>query len=158
MKGEVTPPRDETDLLNKRKVSPQKPSSRKKYRATMTKMKTILTIDDFYFIIASLKNTSLEITEKQEAQQEEMYDRIEVELRGVQRALQSSHAVSTAPLPSGELELGDESAQLRRVTDAAEARLRRAKEEVEKATQALKQVQGVLIEQRRVAEQKKVAL
>jgi hypothetical protein len=36
--GEVTPPRDEDDPLKKRKVSPKKPSSQKKSRATLTKM------------------------------------------------------------------------------------------------------------------------
>jgi DNA-binding protein YbaB len=46
----------------------------------MTKMKTVLTADDFDFIIAALNDASLEIAEKQEAKQEEMYDRIEVEL------------------------------------------------------------------------------
>jgi hypothetical protein len=77
--GEVTPPRDETDLLKKRKVSPLKPSSRKKSKATVTKMKTVLTADDFDFIIAVLNDASLEITEKQEAKKEEMYDRLKVE-------------------------------------------------------------------------------
>jgi hypothetical protein len=62
------------------------------------------------------------------------------------------------PLPSGEPELGDEPAQLRRLADATEARLRRAQEETEQATQALKQVQGVLVEQCRLAEQEKVSL
>jgi hypothetical protein len=62
------------------------------------------------------------------------------------------------PLPSGEPELGDEPTQLRRLADAVEARLHRAQEETEQATQALKQVQGVIIEQRRVAEQEKVSL
>jgi hypothetical protein len=62
------------------------------------------------------------------------------------------------PLPSGEPELGDEPAQLHRLADAVEARLRRAQEETEQATQALKQVQGVLVEQCRVAEQEKVSL
>jgi DNA-binding protein YbaB len=46
----------------------------------MTKMQTVLTSDDFDFIIAALNDASLEIAEKQEAKQEEMYDRIEVEL------------------------------------------------------------------------------
>jgi hypothetical protein len=78
--GEVTPPRDEVDPLKKRKVSPLKPSSRKKSKATVTKMKTVLTADDFDFIIAALNDASLEIMEKQEAKKEEMYDRIEVEL------------------------------------------------------------------------------
>ena len=46
-------------------------------------MKTVLTVDDFDFIIATLNDASLEIMEKQEAKKEEMYDRIEVELQGV---------------------------------------------------------------------------
>jgi hypothetical protein len=37
-KGEVTPPRDEEEPSKKRKVSPLKPSSRKKSKASMTKM------------------------------------------------------------------------------------------------------------------------
>ena len=53
----------------------------------MTKMQTVLISDDFDFIIASLNHGSLEITEKQEAKQEEMYDRIEVEIWGVHKAL-----------------------------------------------------------------------
>jgi hypothetical protein len=53
-------------------------------------MQTVLTSDDFNFIIAALNDASLEIAEKQEAKQEEMYNRIEVELQGVQQALQSS--------------------------------------------------------------------
>jgi hypothetical protein len=44
----------------------------------MTKMKTVLTTDDFDFIIAALNDASLEIVEKQEAKKEEMYDRIKV--------------------------------------------------------------------------------
>jgi hypothetical protein len=42
-------------------------------------MKTVLTTDDFDFIIISLNNASLEIMEKEEDKQEEMYDRIKVE-------------------------------------------------------------------------------
>jgi predicted nucleotidyltransferase len=77
-KGKVTPLRDETDPLKKRKVSPVKPSSWKKSIVTVTKMKTVLTTDDFDFIIAALNDASLEIVEKQEAKKEEMYDRIKV--------------------------------------------------------------------------------
>jgi hypothetical protein len=111
-KGEVTLVREEIDPLKKRKVSPPKLSSQKKSRATMTKMKTVLTNDDFDFIIATLNDALLEIMEKQEAKQEEMYDKIKVELRGVQQDLQSNYAVSIVPLPSRELEFGDEPAQL----------------------------------------------
>jgi hypothetical protein len=63
-KGEVTLPRDEEDPLKKMKVSLLKPSSRKKIKATMTKMQTILTSDDFDFIIAVLNDALLEIAEK----------------------------------------------------------------------------------------------
>jgi hypothetical protein len=90
---------DKVDPLKKRKGSPLKPSSQKKSKASMTKMQTVLTSDDFDFLIAALQDASLEIAEKQEAKKEEMYDRIETELQGVQQALQSSHAVSTTSLP-----------------------------------------------------------
>jgi hypothetical protein len=45
-----------------------------------------------------------------------------------------------------------------RLADTVEAHLRRAQEETEQATQALMQVQGVLVEQRRAAEQEKISL
>jgi hypothetical protein len=91
----------------------------------MTKMQTILTSDDFDFIIVALNDASLEIAEKQEAKQEVMYNRIEIEIQGVQQELQSSPAVSTAPLPLGTLEMGDEPAQLHRIADTIEAHLQR---------------------------------
>jgi hypothetical protein len=46
----------------------------------MTKMQIVLTSDDFDFIITALNDASLEIAKKQEAKQEEIYDRIEVEI------------------------------------------------------------------------------
>jgi hypothetical protein len=60
-----------------------------------------------------------------------MYDRIEAELKGVQQALYSSHAVSTAPPSSEGIELGDEPAQLRRIADSTEAHLHHVQEEKE---------------------------
>jgi hypothetical protein len=69
-KGEVTPPRDEKDPSKKRKVSPSKPSSRKKRKATRTKFETTLTSNGFDFIIVALNDASLDITEKQEAKQD----------------------------------------------------------------------------------------
>jgi hypothetical protein len=66
-KGEVTLPRDEEDPTKKRKVSPLKPSSRKKMKATITKFETTLTSHDFDFIIASVNDASLQIAENQEA-------------------------------------------------------------------------------------------
>jgi hypothetical protein len=63
-KGEVTPPREEEDPSKKRKVTPPKPSSRKKAKATITKFETVLTPDDFDFIVVALNDTSLEIAKK----------------------------------------------------------------------------------------------
>jgi hypothetical protein len=72
-KGEVTLPRDEEDPSKKRKITPPKPSSRKKAKATRTTLKTTLTPDDFDFLIAALNDVSLELAEKQEAKQEELF-------------------------------------------------------------------------------------
>jgi hypothetical protein len=122
-KGEVTLPREEEDPSKKRKVSPLKPSSRKKPRTPITKMKTVLTLDDFNFIIAAVGDASQEVIQKQEVKQEQMYNRIESELQGVQQALQSKCAVATTPLTSGIVELGDEPTQLHQIADRIEARL-----------------------------------
>jgi hypothetical protein len=84
--GEVTPPRDPADEvhpLKKRKVYPMKPTSQNKSKSTLTKMQTVLTVDDFNFIIAAVADASQDILQKHEAKKEEMYNRIEVELRGV---------------------------------------------------------------------------
>jgi uncharacterized protein YabN with tetrapyrrole methylase and pyrophosphatase domain len=54
--------------------------------------------------------------------------------------------------------LGDEPTQLHRLADIVEARLRRAQEQIEQATQALKKVQGILVEQCNAAEHEKISL
>jgi hypothetical protein len=92
-KGEVTPPRDKEDPSKKRKVSPSKPSSRKKMKATRTKFETTLTSDDFDFIVATLNDASLEIAEKQKAKQEEVFSQIKDELQMAQQAIHSNRAV-----------------------------------------------------------------
>jgi hypothetical protein len=79
-KGEVTLHREEEDPTKKRKIDPPNPSSRKKTKATWTMFKTTLTPDDFDFLIAVLNDASLEITEKKEAKQEEVFNRIKGEL------------------------------------------------------------------------------
>jgi hypothetical protein len=68
----------------KRKMTPPKPSSRKKDKATLTTLKTTLTSDDFDFLIVVLNEVSLEIAEKQEEKQEELFNRIKGELKEVQ--------------------------------------------------------------------------
>jgi hypothetical protein len=73
-RGKVTPPGEEEDPSMKRKIKPQKPSSRKKSRATQTTLKTTLTLDDFDFLIATLNDVLLELTEKKEAKQEDIFN------------------------------------------------------------------------------------
>ena len=91
----------------------------------MTKIKTMLNPDDFNFLLANLNEAIEEIIKNNEAKQQMMYDRIEVELQGVQWALQSNRAVSTTPMPKGTPETGDESVQLRRIADLVEVHLRK---------------------------------
>ena len=74
----------------KRNVTPPKPSSQKKSKATRTMLKTTLTPDDFDFLISTLNDVSLELAEKKEAKQEEIFNQIKGELQEVQQALQSS--------------------------------------------------------------------
>jgi hypothetical protein len=50
-------------------------------------LKTTLTPDDFDFLISTLNDVSLELTEKQEAKQEELLHRITSELKEVKQAL-----------------------------------------------------------------------
>jgi hypothetical protein len=47
-------------------------------------MQTVLTVDDFDFIITAIAYALQDILQKNEAKKEEMYNRMEVELRGVQ--------------------------------------------------------------------------
>jgi hypothetical protein len=75
-------------------------------------MQTFLMVDDIYLIIVIVSYTSEDILQRNEAKQETMYERIEAELKGVQQALYSSHAVSTVPPSSEGTKLGDEPAQL----------------------------------------------
>jgi hypothetical protein len=125
--SKVTPPRDpvdEADFSKKIKVSPTKPTSRKKSIASKTKFHIMLMLDDFEFIITTISDASQDIMQNTEAKQVAIYEKIETELRGVQQALHSIHAVSTAPSPSEEPKLWDEPSQLCRIVYATEARLR----------------------------------
>jgi hypothetical protein len=81
--GEVTPPQnppDDAEPSHKRKVSPMKPTSRKKSKASKTKLQTVLMLDDFDFIIAAVSDASEDILQRNEAKQETMYEKIEAEL------------------------------------------------------------------------------
>jgi hypothetical protein len=60
----------------------------------------MLTMDDIDLIIVVVADSSEDILQCNKENQETMHDRIETELKGVQQALYSSHAVSTAPSSS----------------------------------------------------------
>jgi hypothetical protein len=123
----VIPPKDplmETETSKKIKVSPKKPSVWKNSCTNKPHLQTTLTVDDIDLIIIDVSDTSEDIFQRSEAKQEKMYDKIEVELKGVHQALYSSHTVSTASLTVGGIEVGDEPAQLCRIEDAIEAHLR----------------------------------
>lgn len=113
----------EIETSKKRKVSPKKPSTQKMSCANKPHLQTILTVDDIDLIISVVSDTSEDILQRSKAKHETMYDSIEVELKGVQHDLYSSRAVSTAPLSSGGIEVGDEPAQLRRIENVTEAHL-----------------------------------
>jgi hypothetical protein len=83
-KGEVTSPRDEDEPSKKRKVSPMKPSSSKKLKEAKTKFETTLTSDKCTFIVAALNDASLEIIEKKEAKEEEVFSQNKDGIQGVQ--------------------------------------------------------------------------
>jgi hypothetical protein len=85
----------------------------------------MLTVDDIQLIITVVEDASEDILQRHEAKQETWYDKIEKELKDIQQAIQSSHAVSTAPSSTESVELGDEPTQLCRLADATETRLRR---------------------------------
>jgi hypothetical protein len=55
-------PGDEVEIIKKGKGSP--PSSQKKSKAPMTKMKTTLTPDDFNFLIVAMNESIEKIIEK----------------------------------------------------------------------------------------------
>jgi hypothetical protein len=84
-KGEVTLPRDEEDPLKKRNFSPLKPSSWKKLKATMTKLHTILTPDDFDFIVAALNDALLEIVENKRLNRRRCIIKLRLNFKGCNR-------------------------------------------------------------------------
>jgi hypothetical protein len=56
-----------------------KPISQKKSRASKTKLKTVLTLDEFDFIITVVSDALEDILQRNEAKQETMHEKIEAE-------------------------------------------------------------------------------
>jgi hypothetical protein len=97
-------------------------------------------VDDIDLIIVVVLDTSEDILQGSEAKEETMFDRIEVELKGVQQALYLSHIMSTTTLLACDTEVGDDLAHLCRLEDSTEARLHQVEDEKEQAIEALNQV------------------
>jgi hypothetical protein len=77
--------------------------------------------DDISLVHGAMEDASKEILQKYGEKQEEIYGRIEKELKEVQQDIHLVHAVPIAPSSSQTRELGDELAQLRILVDETEA-------------------------------------
>jgi len=112
-------------------------------------------VDDIDLIITIVEEYLEDILQKHGAKQESMYDRIEKELRDIQQAIHSSRAVPIVPSSAENVELGDEPTQLQRLANATEVWLRRAQEEKEQATEALKKEKEEVLEEIQVKKKEK---
>jgi hypothetical protein len=92
-------------------------------RANTPQLEAMLTEDDISLVCEAIENAFEEILQRYEYKQEELYERIEKELKELQQAVRLARAVPTVPSSSQTIELGDESTQLRRLADAIEAQL-----------------------------------
>jgi glutamate synthase domain-containing protein 1 len=81
-------------------------------------------VDDVDLIITTMEDSSEDILQRHEENQEKMYDRIEKELKDIQQAIHSSRTVPTAPSSMKIVELGDEPTELQILADATKAQLR----------------------------------
>jgi hypothetical protein len=73
----LTPPKDPittTEASHKRKVSPEKPSERKKDRPNKPQSKNILIVDDIDIIIVAVEDASKDILHTHGEKQGSMYD------------------------------------------------------------------------------------
>lgn len=119
--GEATPLEDPptgTVTPQKRKVSPKKLSTIKKMRANKPQLEATLTEDDISLVHGAMEDASEDILQRYGEKQEELYGRIEKELKEVQQVVRLVRAMPTAPSASWTTELGDEPTQLRRLADA----------------------------------------
>jgi hypothetical protein len=83
----------------------------------------VLTVDGIDLTITAIEDASEDILQKHVAKQDSMYNRIEKELRDIQQAIHSSHAVPTTPSSVENVELGDEPTQLQRLADVTEVQI-----------------------------------
>jgi hypothetical protein len=82
---------------HKRKVSPKKPSSRKKTHTNKPQLEAMLTKDDISLVCRAIEDASEDILQRYGETQEELYGRIERELKEVNQVVFLARAVPTAP-------------------------------------------------------------
>jgi hypothetical protein len=68
--------------------------------------------DDISIVFITMEDVSKYLLQIYGVKQEELYVRVEKELKEIQRAIQLSHIVPTAPSLSETVELGDDPTQL----------------------------------------------
>jgi hypothetical protein len=94
-------------------------------RANKPQLEATLTEDDISLVRGAMEDASEDILQRYGEKQEELYGRIEKELKEVQQVVCLVRAVPTVPSSSQTAELGDEPTQLRRLVDATEAQFQR---------------------------------
>jgi len=110
----------------------------------------MLTKDDITLVHRAMEDASEDILQRYGVKQEELYGRIEKDLKEIQQAICLVRAVPTVPSSPQITELGYELAQLRRLAYETQAWLKKIQEEKEKATEALKQEKDEALEQLQV--------
>jgi hypothetical protein len=85
---------------HKRKVSLNKPSTRKNMHASKPQIEATLIEDDIILVRGAMEDASKNILQRYGAKQEDLYGRVEKELKEVQQAIFLVRAVPTAPSSS----------------------------------------------------------
>jgi hypothetical protein len=83
--------------------------------------------DDISLVCGAMEDASEDILHRYGEKKDELYGKIEREMKNVHQFIRLARAVPTAPSSSQTTELGDEPTQLRRLVDATEARLQRVR-------------------------------
>jgi hypothetical protein len=75
---------------------------------------------DIGLVRGAMEDASKDLLQIYGEKQEELYEKVEKELKEIQRAIQSVHTVPIVPFSLEIAGLGDEPTPLRRLTDATE--------------------------------------
>jgi hypothetical protein len=79
--------------------------------------------DDISLVHGEMEDVFEDLLQRYGVKQEELYPRVEKELKEIQQVIHVSHTVPTTPSLSETVDLGDEPSQLHRLVDAIEAQI-----------------------------------